>query len=80
MSGWQETENRLEKTFVFKTFPDAIKWMNRAVDVIESMNHHPEWTNVYNKVHVVLRTHDAGNTVTEKDRLLANALDQIERP
>ncbi len=52
-------------------------WMVRASAAIEALNHHPEWTNVYNKVKVVLRTHDAGNTVTDKDRELAALLDGV---
>ncbi|MES2618816.1 MAG: 4a-hydroxytetrahydrobiopterin dehydratase [Bacteroidota bacterium] len=74
---WTETDNSLTKTFVFKDFLSAIKWMVHASTAIEALNHHPEWTNVYNKVKVVLRTHDAGNTVTDKDRELAVLLDGI---
>jgi 4a-hydroxytetrahydrobiopterin dehydratase len=51
--------------------------MIKASDLIEKMDHHPEWTNIYNKVHVRLTTHDAGNTVSDKDRLLAAALDEV---
>lgn len=74
---WLEKDNSLQKTFVFNDFKDAIAWMVRAAFAIEKLNHHPEWYNVYNKVHVVLRTHDAGNTVTDKDRELAKLLDNI---
>lgn len=77
MSTWIEKDNALHKTFVFTSFSDAIAWMSKASLVIDQLNHHPEWTNVYNKVHVVLRTHDAGNTVTDLDRTLANLLDQV---
>lgn len=65
------------KTFEFASFASAIAWMVKASFAIEKLNHHPEWTNVYNKVHVVLTTHDAGNTVTDKDRKLATVLDGI---
>ena len=74
---WTETDNSLTKTFVFKDILSAIQWMVRASTAIEALNHHPEWTNVYNKVKVVLRTHDAGNTVTDKDRELAALLDGV---
>lgn len=74
---WTEENNQLSKTFKFNSFIEAISWMVKAAFIIEKMNHHPEWTNVYNKVHVVLRTHDAGNTVTDKDRELAKALDVL---
>jgi 4a-hydroxytetrahydrobiopterin dehydratase len=77
MNNWIETENALHKTFVFADFTAAIAWMVRAGFVIEKMNHHPEWTNVYNKVSVKLTTHDAGNTVTQKDRELSEALDKL---
>lgn len=65
------------KTFEFTSFASAIAWMVKASFAIEKLNHHPEWTNVYNKVHVVLTTHDAGNTITDKDRKLATVLDGI---
>jgi 4a-hydroxytetrahydrobiopterin dehydratase len=74
---WIEKENSLQKTFTFDDFGAAIAWMVKAATVIEKMNHHPEWYNIYNKVHVVLRTHDAGNTVTYKDRKLAELLDKL---
>lgn len=77
MNNWKEEDNKLIKTFVFKSFSDAISWIVKASFVIEKFNHHPEWTNVYNKVHVTLTTHDAGNTVTEKDRELAVILDSL---
>ncbi len=65
------------KTFEFASFASAIAWMVKASFAIEKLNHHPEWTNVYNKVHVVLTTHDAGNIITDKDRKLATVLDGI---
>ena len=43
----------------------------------KKMNHHPNWSNVYNKVEINLNTHDAGDTITEKDRLLAAAIDKL---
>jgi len=74
---WTEKDNKLQKTFTFKTFGEAMSWMIKASYPIEKMNHHPEWTNVYNKVNVSLSTHDAGNIVTDKDRELAKVLDGI---
>lgn len=74
---WKEENDMLCKTFMFNTFADAINWMQKAVPQIDKLNHHPEWTNVYNKVIVVLRTHDAGNTVTAKDYELAKMLDAV---
>ena len=77
MSNWTESYNALQKTFTFKNFGDAMAWMIKASYIIEKIDHHPEWTNIYNKVHVSLTTHDAGNTVSDKDRLLAAALDEV---
>jgi len=77
MNNWIEEDNKLTKTFKFKTFGDAIAWMVKASYFIEKMDHHPEWTNIYNKVMVTLTTHDAGNKITEKDRNLAEALDLV---
>jgi len=75
MNNWKEENNKLSKTFVFKSFVEAVSWMVKVSFSIEKLNHHPEWTNVYNKVHITLTTHDAGNTITEKDRELAKVLD-----
>ena len=75
---WIEKEDSLQKTYIFDDFKQAIQWMAKASIEIDKLNHHPEWYNIYNKVHVVLRTHDAGNTVTEKDRELALILDSIK--
>lgn len=74
---WIEENNTLTKTFKFDTFAAAMAWMVKAAFAIEKLNHHPEWTNVYNRVTVSLSTHDAGNIVTDKDRELAKVLDGI---
>lgn len=77
MTDWKEDNNTLKKTFVFKDFASAMAWMVKASFVIEKLNHHPEWSNVYNRVEVSLTTHDAGNTITIKDRELAALLDAV---
>ena len=77
MNGWNEQNNQLQKTFTFKTFGDAMAFMLRASYLIEKMDHHPEWTNVYNRVEVKLCTHSAGNKITDLDRQLAVALDGL---
>ncbi len=74
MDGWIEENDLLSKTFVFNNFLDATRWMFDVSEQIEELNHHPEWRNVYNKVFVNLRTHDADNKVTEKDYALAKLL------
>ncbi len=74
---WIEKDNSLQKTFQFKNFSEAFAFMTRVALLAEQMNHHPDWSNVYNRVHIKLSTHDAGNTVTGKDRKLAAAIDAI---
>lgn len=72
---WIEENNQLKRTFEFNDFVEAWGFMNKVALHAEKLNHHPEWHNVYNKVTIVLTTHDARNTVTEKDRLLAELID-----
>ncbi|MFM7748534.1 MAG: 4a-hydroxytetrahydrobiopterin dehydratase [Bacteroidota bacterium] len=74
--GWTEADNALVKVYVFDGFVQAVAFMSSAAPLIETMNHHPEWTNVYNRVTVRLTTHDAGHTVTDLDRQLAQVLDR----
>lgn len=74
---WKEENNKLTRSFEFKDFKTAMAFMNKVADVAEELNHHPWWSNVYNKVEIELTTHDAGNTVTEKDLELARRIDQI---
>ena len=72
-----EKGNRLTKNFKFKNFVEAFSFMTRVALIAEKMNHHPNWSNVYNTVNISLNTHDAGNTVTEKDRKLAAEIDKL---
>lgn len=74
---WNEQDNKLTKAFKFKDFSEAFAFMTRVAIIAEKMDHHPTWTNVYNRVTIELTTHDAGNTVTSKDRELAAAIDKI---
>ena len=74
---WTELDNKLQREFKFKDFSEAFAFMSRVALLAEKMDHHPEWSNVYNRVTIVLRTHSAGNTVTEKDRTLAAAIDRL---
>ena len=71
---WEERDNALHATFEFKDFVEAFGFMTAVAMLAEKHNHHPEWSNVWNKVNIKLTTHDAGNTVTEKDRKLAQAI------
>ena len=74
---WKEENNKLSKTFQFSNFIEAFGFMTKVALVAEKMNHHPNWSNVYNRVVIELNTHDAGDIVTDKDRKLANAIDKI---
>ena len=73
---WKEENNSLQKTFEFRNFVDAFGFMTKVALMAEKMNHHPNWTNVYNKVIIKLNTHDAGDVVTDKDKKLADLIDQ----
>ena len=66
----------IEKTFRFKSFRDALSWMVRAGFEAEAMDHHPDWTNVYNRVEVRLTTHDKRG-LTDKDLDLARRMEKI---
>ncbi len=76
LTDWQEVEGRdaIQKSFKFKDFIEAWGFMNRAALVAEKMNHHPEWFNVYNRVEVVLTTHDCDG-LSELDVKLAKRMD-----
>jgi 4a-hydroxytetrahydrobiopterin dehydratase len=74
---WTEQNNRLKKAFKFKDFSEAFAFMTRVALLAEKIDHHPFWTNVYNTVNIELSTHDAGDVVTDKDRKLAKAIDQL---
>ena len=74
---WKEADNKLYKKFEFNNFSEAFSFMTRVALAAEKMDHHPLWTNVYNKVEIWLNTHDAGDTVTDKDRKLADTIDKL---
>ena len=74
---WTEENNQLKRHFQFKDFKAAFAFMTKVAAIAEEMNHHPTWTNEYNKVDIRLSTHDAGNIVTDKDRKLALAIDKV---
>lgn len=74
---WSTEKNKLKKTFTFKDFTEAFAFMTKVAIAAERMNHHPTWTNTYNRVTFELSTHDAGDIVTEKDRKLAEEIDKL---
>ncbi len=74
---WTEKDNKLSVEFQFKNFVEAFSFMTKVALLAEKMDHHPYWTNVYNKVTIELSTHDAGDVVTEKDHKLARMIDKL---
>lgn len=74
---WKEENNELFQNFEFKNFSEAFAFMTRVALLAEQHNHHPRWSNVWNKVEIHLNTHDAGDVVTDKDRQLAKAIDKL---
>lgn len=77
-NGWTMVEGRdaITKTFIFDNFVEAFGWMTRAAIWAEKWNHHPEWSNVYRTVEVVLTTHDVGG-VSSLDAKLARKMDSL---
>jgi 4a-hydroxytetrahydrobiopterin dehydratase len=74
---WIEENNQLKRSFKFADFVEAFAFMTQVAFAVEKLGHHPNWSNVYNQVDILLFTHDANNTVTEKDRKLAGLIDAI---
>lgn len=75
--GWQLIDGKLQKTFTFSSFVRAFGFMASVALVAESMNHHPEWSNVYNRVTIALNTHDVGG-ISALDFSLAQKIAQLE--
>ena len=77
-AGWRHDAERdaLVKTFEFRNFIEAFGWMTKVAIWAEKWNHHPEWSNVYKTVDVVLTTHDAGG-LTDRDTRLAAKMDAL---
>jgi 4a-hydroxytetrahydrobiopterin dehydratase len=76
LPGWTCVEGKLHRDYLFPGFPQAIAFMAAAAPAIDQLDHHPEWSNVYNRVAVDLVTHDSGG-VTAKDLELARILDPL---
>ncbi len=77
MSNFKEENNKLVADFSFVDFTQAWAFMSEVAIHAEKQNHHPNWSNVYNQVKIELTTHDADNTVTEKDWKLAEKIDEL---
>jgi 4a-hydroxytetrahydrobiopterin dehydratase len=74
---WEERNKQLYRAFEFKDFRDAFAFMTKVALIAEKMDHHPNWSNVYNKVEIFLSTHDAGDIITAKDEAMAKAIDRL---
>lgn len=74
---WQTEDNKLVRTFTFKNFIEAFGFMTKVAFIAEKLDHHPEWSNIYNTVVIKLSTHDAGNIITDKDENLAKEIDKL---
>lgn len=77
LPGWRVDHEALAKSFTFGSFREAMSFMGRVAFEAEELNHHPEWTNVYNRVAIRLSTHDAGGKITTKDVELAARIQRI---
>lgn len=75
-SGWERQEGSLYREFRFANFVEAFSFMTSVALIAERMNHHPDWSNVYNVVRIRLSTHDAGG-ITDKDFALAAAISAL---
>ena len=74
---WVETEKGLHRAFEFDNFTKAFAFMTEVAFLAEELGHHPDWSNVYNKVEIYLNTHDAGGTITERDREMSRKIDAL---
>ena len=76
VQGWELVDGKLSKAFLFDSFVNAFGFMASVALAAESMNHHPEWSNVYNRVTIALTTHDAGG-ISDLDFILAQRIENI---
>ena len=77
LPGWEVKEGKLHKTFKFASFGRALGWMVTAGIEADKMDHHPEWSNVYNRVTVNLVTHDLGDEISNLDVELAQKMEKL---
>jgi len=74
---WEERDGALHRHFEFADFSEAFGFMTRVALLAEARDHHPDWSNSWNKVDITLTTHAAGSAVTDNDRELAAAIDEL---
>ena len=76
LPAWQRVDNTLQRDFLFDDFVEAFGFMTRVALLAEHRNHHPEWSNVYNRVSITLTTHDTGG-LSDLDIDMAQAIDAL---
>lgn len=77
LTNWEVKEATIQQTFKFKDFVSAFSFMTKVAITAEKMNHHPEWSNVYNTVNITLTTHDCGG-ITDLDLELAKKIEELK--
>ena len=77
LPGWQVIDSKLSKSYKFKSFAAAIGWMVSVAIYADKIDHHPEWSNIYNRVQVNLVTHDLGNAISTWDLDLARKMEEL---
>ena len=77
LPGWEVKEGKLHKVYKFDSFAAAMGWMVSVGIYADKMDHHPEWSNVYNRVSVDLVTHDLGNAISNLDVELAQKMEKL---
>ncbi|MFK7838787.1 MAG: 4a-hydroxytetrahydrobiopterin dehydratase [Bdellovibrionales bacterium] len=80
LSGWQrhETKHAIQKSFKFNNFASTWAFMSHIALIAEKMDHHPEWNNIYNRLDIILTTHDA-NGISTRDVKMAKSIDKIRQ-
>lgn len=79
LPNWELAQNHIRRSFVFKNFVEAFGFMTQVALLAERADHHPEWSNVYNRVDIALSTHEA-NGLTKRDFALASQIDALPLP
>ena len=75
LPGWRVEAGTLRRSYRFPSFGEAVRFMHACIEAIDQADHHPEWSNTYNRVEVRLSTHDEGGIITAKDVALAKILE-----
>jgi 4a-hydroxytetrahydrobiopterin dehydratase len=77
LPGWSVVAGKLHREFKFRSFAEAFGFMTKVAFEAHALDHHPEWSNVYNRVTIDLVTHSTGDTITDRDVALAKVIDGL---